>query len=283
MSARPYQDDGLYIDQELGPELYVGTNMDFLVLLARADSPRMFSVGLALGVARATPWTSADGRWPHLRISRGVNTGLGGLWDARTMRFLMICTRLRLLLPILLVGSFGLEAGVVAFGQTPQPPATIMLIRHAEKPAEGMDLSPVGFERAKVIPKLFGGAGAAAPHNLPKPDLLFATHVGKNSNREVETIIPLSAALGLPISHDIMDKDFATLAKELLSGRYAGKVVLVAWHHGSLPAFAKALGAVPPYDPWPDTQFDRVWRIDYVGGKAKLTDLPQGLMPGDSK
>ena len=93
----------------------------------------------------------------------------------------------------------------------------------------------------------------------------------------------LSAALGLPISHEIDDKDFATLATELLSGKYAGKVVLVAWHHGSLPGLARALGAVPPYDPWPDAQFDRVWRIDYHNGKATLTDLPQGLMAGDSK
>src|ERR1017187_6901418 len=98
-----------------------------------------------------------------------------------------------------------------------------------------------------------------------------------------QTIAPLSEALGLPISHEIDDKDFATLAGELLSGKYAGKVVMVAWHHGSLPRLAKALGATPPYDPWPDTQFDRVWRIDYKDGKAVLTDLPQGLMPGDSK
>jgi broad specificity phosphatase PhoE len=125
--------------------------------------------------------------------------------------------------------------------------------------------------------------GAAAPHNLPKPDTLFATHVSKGSNRPVETITPLSAALGLPISSDVDDKDFATLAKELLSGKYADHVVLVAWHHGSIPAFAKALGAAPPYDPWPDTQFDRVWKIDFENGKVTLTDLPQGLMPGDSK
>ena len=52
---------------------------------------------------------------------------------------------------------------------------------------------------------------------------------------------------------------------------------------GSIPRLAKALGATPPYDPWPETQFDRVWRIDYKDGKAVLTDLPQGLMPGDSK
>jgi len=157
-----------------------------------------------------------------------------------------------------------------------------MLIRHAEKLTDGrLDLSAVGFERAKVIPLLFGGPGET--HKLPRPDFLFATHMSKHSDRPVETITPLSEALGLPISTEIEDKDFATLAKELLSGKYAGKVVLVAWHHGSLPEFARALGAVPPYDPWPDTQFDRVWRIDYKGGKATLLDLPQDLLPGDSK
>jgi hypothetical protein len=161
-----------------------------------------------------------------------------------------------------------------------QPPATVLLIRHAEKPANGIDLAPEGFERAKRIPQLFG---SVAPHNLPKPDFLFATQLSKNSNRPVETITPLSDALGLPISHDIADKDFAELAKELLSGKYAGKVILVAWHHGSLPGFARALGAVPPYDPWPETQFDRVWRIDFKNGKATLHDLPQGLLSGDSK
>jgi broad specificity phosphatase PhoE len=175
----------------------------------------------------------------------------------------------------------GFTGGFSASCAVAQAPATVLLIRHAEKLTDGQqDLSPTGLERAKRLPELFGGA---APHNLPRPQFLFATHVSKKSNRPVETITPLSQALGLPISSDVDDKDFAVLAKELLSGKYAGKVVLVAWHHGSLPAFARALGAVPPYDSWPDTQFDRVWRIDFVGGKATLRDLPQELMPGDSK
>jgi len=190
----------------------------------------------------------------------------------------------RRFLSVVAIALVSLLGAWAANGQAPQPPATILLIRHAEKLTDGqMDLSPVGFERAKVIPQLFGGPGAAAPHNLPRPDFLFATHVSKKSNRPVETITPLSEALKLSIGSEIEDKDFATLAKQLLSGKYAGKVVLVAWHHGSLPEFAEALGAVPPYKPWPDTQFDRVWRIDYRDGKAKLTDLPQGLLPGDSK
>jgi hypothetical protein len=184
----------------------------------------------------------------------------------------------------ILLAYVALLAGAAAWAQMPQPPATILLIRHAEKLTDGrIDLSPVGFERAKRIPQLFGGAGAAAPHNLPRPEFLFATHQSKKSNRPVETITPLSEVLKLPISAEIEDDDFATLAKQLLSGKYAGKVVLVAWHHGKIPAFARALGATPPYDPWPETQFDRVWRIDYRDGKAVLTDLPQGLMAGDSK
>ncbi|HEY4381833.1 MAG TPA: histidine phosphatase family protein [Acidobacteriaceae bacterium] len=200
------------------------------------------------------------------------------------MHSLLTHLRRRSVLVLLLAGLVGLAGGWSADHPAPQSPATILLIRHAEKLTDGQeDLSPAGFERAKVIPELFGGAGGAAPHNLPKPDFLFATQQSKHSNRPVETITPLSAALGMPISHEIDDKEFEALAKELLSGKYAGKVVLVAWHHGSLPGFARALGATPPYDPWPDTQFDRVWRIDYKDGKAVLTDLPQGLMAGDSK
>ncbi len=164
-----------------------------------------------------------------------------------------------------------------------QPPATIYLIRHAEKLTDKRpDLAPQGFLRAALIPNLFlppAGSGRVA---LTKPDFLFATARSKNSNRPFETIMPLSSALNEPISNEILDEDFGELAKLLLSGKFAGKVVLVSWHHGKIPDLTTALGAAPPYK-WPDTQFDRIWRIDYVDGKAKLTDLPMGLLPGDSK
>jgi hypothetical protein len=194
---------------------------------------------------------------------------------------------LRGILPVLCFG-LAVWAPVQALPQAKEAlkaPATILLIRHAEKLTDGrLDLSTVGFERAREMPLMFAGADQpGTSHNLPRPEFLFATHVSKHSNRPVETITPLSEALKLPISSEVDDKDFGALAKDLLSGKYAGKVVLVAWHHGSLPEFARALGAVPPYDPWPETQFDRVWRIDYKDGKATLVDLPQELLPGDSK
>ncbi|QHN03370.1 histidine phosphatase family protein [Granulicella sp. WH15] len=165
-----------------------------------------------------------------------------------------------------------------------QAPATIYLIRHAEKLYDGReDLSEAGFARAAVLAQLFIPPAGSSLVPLERPQVLIATHASKKSNRPVETITPLAKALGLLIESNIMNDDYPELAKELLSGKYAGKIVLVSWHHGNIPALAKALGATPPYSPWPEMQFDRIWRIDYHAGKATLTDLPQALMPGDSK
>jgi hypothetical protein len=156
-----------------------------------------------------------------------------------------------------------------------------LLILHAERDFSGSDLSPIGFERARQLPKLFLPPGAR--HDLPMPQFLFAAKASASSNRPIETLTPLSAALHLPINDTFRNDDYPHLAATLLSGKYAGKVILIAWHHGKVPQLATALGATPPYAPWPEQQFDRIWRIDYVNHKATLTDLPFALMPGDSK
>ncbi len=200
-----------------------------------------------------------------------------------------IRTKLRLLGLFLLLLSPGFlpfsarEIHAQAAAQAkPQPPATILLIRHAEKLTDGrIDLSPVGFERAGLLPTVFSPAGARP--DLPTPQVLFATHLSEHSNRPVQTVTPLAAALHLPIDDSFKNDDYPALAAALLSGKYAGKVVLVVWHHGKIPQLASALGATPPYNPWPDNQYDRIWRIDYINGKATLQDLAYAVMPGDSK
>jgi broad specificity phosphatase PhoE len=165
--------------------------------------------------------------------------------------------------------------------ETPsQLPATILLIRHAEKLTDGqIDLSPTGFERARLLPKVFG---LGLRPDVPTPQVLFATHISAHSNRPVQTVTPLAEALHLPINDSFRNEDYRALAATLLSGKYAGKVVLVVWHHGEIPQLAVALGAKPPYSPWPDQQYDRIWRIDYTNGKVTLHDLPYSLLPGDS-
>src|SRR5271163_2239302 len=100
-------------------------------------------------------------------------------------------------------------------GTQSQPPATILLIRHAEKLTDGrIDLSPTGFERARLLPKVFG---LGVRPDLPTPQVLFATHISAHSNRPVQTVTPLAEALHLPIDDSFGYKDYADLAATLLS------------------------------------------------------------------
>jgi hypothetical protein len=158
----------------------------------------------------------------------------------------------------------------------------VILIRHAEKPPKEQHsphLTPTGVQRAQQIPSLFS-PGRTAP--LARPGFLFATHFTPSSNREVETLQPLGQALNLEINDQYAEDEIAKLASEILSGKYTGKVVLVCWHHGKLPAPATALG-VPNPPAWPDSVFDRIWKIEWVHSTSVMTDLPQNLLPGDSQ
>jgi hypothetical protein len=199
-------------------------------------------------------------------------------------RFIARALRPAVLFLVAITASVAQEPGKAAqpVAMTGRPPATIIIIRHAEKLTDGrIDLSPTGFKRAALLPKLFLPSGVRP--DLPTPQALIATHQSAHSNRPVETITPLATALRLSIDSSYMSEDYAALARSLLSGKYAGKVVLIAWHHGVLPAFVTALGVQPPYANWPDAQFDRIWRIDYDRDeKASLKDLPQSLLSGDS-
>jgi hypothetical protein len=175
--------------------------------------------------------------------------------------------------------SIGGQSTSAASGKSP---ATILIIRHAEKLFDGdTDLSPAGNARAQLLIKAFVPPGVRP--DLPTPQYIFAAAPSHHSDRSALTVIPLADALHLPIDQNFKDHDYADLAAELLSGEYAGKVVLICWHHGKIPELAAALGAKPPYDPWPEDQYDRIWRIDYLNGKATLRDLPYEIAPTASK
>ena len=106
-------------------------------------------------------------------------------------------------------------------------PRMVILIRHAEKPPKAehsSDLTAIGRERAQRIPKLFLPYPGAM---LPTPDFLFATHPSRSSNRPVETLKPLEQALHLELNDRYSEDEAGRLSAELLSGKYAGKVVVV--------------------------------------------------------
>lgn len=169
-----------------------------------------------------------------------------------------------------LAGAFVAHRAAAASG-----PRVIMLIRHGEDIGQrDFHLSPRGYQRAAALSKLFGS-------RLPKPQVIIASRATKGSNRPVETVEPLAKALNLSIDTRFRDDDYRALADRLLSDeRYDGKVVLVCWHHGSLPKLAKALG-VSDAPKWPDGQFDHVWVIEPKNRKARFEDVHQALLDGD--
>lgn len=152
-------------------------------------------------------------------------------------------------------------------------PAAVFLMRHAEKPdgdTKSPDLTEAGFARARALPALFMAPPGAGPARFPRPDAIFATAPSKHSNRPIETITPLAQVLHLKINEDYTDLETGPLAQKVLSGSYAGKVVVIAWHHGELPHLAEAFGVNDVPNHWDPDVFDRIWEIRWVDGKPVM-------------
>jgi len=191
--------------------------------------------------------------------------------------------RLKVLSLLVLVLAVGSDRAFPAPDAPAHGPHIVLIIRHAEKPEPAAtgekdpNLSPRGYQRADALAKVI-------PDRFPKPDILIATKRSKGSNRPVETITPLAKALNEEIASTYNDDEVDQLAHELLTAdKYTGKTVLIAWHHGKIPALAKALGVKDAPDQWPAEFFDRVWEITYTGDTATWQDLPQKALPGDAE
>jgi hypothetical protein len=182
--------------------------------------------------------------------------------------------------------SAALETPTVGLGD-----ATVLIIRHAEKPDSGTGLSPAGEARAQAYVRYFQHLtlnGAAF-----RPDTLIATADSKNSARERLTLEPLSRALGIPLDLRFSNKDIVGLVHALTSEAHR-KSVLIAWHHGTLPQIIEARGgdphAVLPDGYWPDNVFDAVVALRYdddgkfIPGSEQLIHedfaKPPGLVRG---
>ncbi len=167
------------------------------------------------------------------------------------------------------------------------PPQQILILRHGEKPKDHSDvhLDHKGRLRAKALHELFEKS-SRRPDPFQRPDFIFAAADSDQSHRPRLTVEPLAEMLKLNVNLSFPSdvKGVQDLAKEILGHeRYAGKTVLICWHHGRIPELAHALKAAEAPKTWDgESVFDRVWVIRY--GKqdaAKFIDLPQRLMPYD--
>jgi len=163
--------------------------------------------------------------------------------------------------------------------------AVILIIRHAEKPTSGVELSPEGQKRAEAYVGYF--QKFTIDGKPVKLDYLFSTADSEKSHRPRLTIEPLSKTLGIRIDSRFSDDEFSKLAQEIQNHPH-GRNILICWHHGKIPALLKALGADPkqllPDGTWPADVFG--WliqlRYDEKGELFQSRCINEDLMPGDS-
>ncbi|CAN5517554.1 hypothetical protein BH09VER1_BH09VER1_51240 [soil metagenome] len=162
--------------------------------------------------------------------------------------------------------------------------ATVIIIRHAEKPETGPGLAPEGQQRATAYVDYF--KKFKVDHTPVQLTNLYAAGDSKESVRPRLTLEPLAKALRLPLDTSCRDKDFGTLAALLQSGP-PHRVILICWHHGTIPDLVYALGGDPnifPTGKWPGRSYGGmvVMRYDAQGKLIKARFLNEHLMPGDS-
>jgi hypothetical protein len=177
-----------------------------------------------------------------------------------------LATKTALILP------FALLTSASAYSQVARP-AQIILLRHAEKPADPEDshLSPAGVKRAEQLVPFIMKDPAMSRFGLPVA--VFASQTTKHGNgqRSQETVAPLAKALKLSVQTPFRSNGYAALAKAILANpAYAGKTVLICWTHEEIPELAAALGVNPRPKKWKDTVFDKVYVISYQNGNATL-------------
>ncbi|TSJ40889.1 histidine phosphatase family protein [Mucilaginibacter corticis] len=149
----------------------------------------------------------------------------------------------------------------------------VVLIRHAEKPLTGDNLSCAGFDRAtrlaSVIKNKFG---------VPSEIFAPAPATGRSTKnvRMLQTAWPMAVKYNLPINTRYTVEESDKLARTL---QKRSGTVLVVWEHKELIAIAQALGVEGTLT-WPANDYDTIWLITFKSGKPVLTIDHENIQPG---
>jgi broad specificity phosphatase PhoE len=183
---------------------------------------------------------------------------------------------------------FAFSRILVADAQEGPKNATVLIIRHAEVADSGHGLSPRGEERAEAYKDYFQNFTVDSKQR--KPDEVLVARDSKQSHRPRLTVEPFAKAAKLPINSNFGNKQPADLAAELRAN-HQGKVILVCWHHGQIPALLRALGAAPeillPNGKWPKTVYDWVIMASFDENGRLIPEstkrISEHLLQGDSQ
>jgi hypothetical protein len=165
------------------------------------------------------------------------------------------------------------------------PPSRVLLLRHAEKPADESDpnLSTRGKSRAGALPawiiKDFGTPVAVYA-------MLGGAEATRHTLRPIQTVEPLALASGVDLLTSYDYGQTRELAHEVLTTpAYSGGLVVICWVHQELKELARAFGYTKA-KAW-DGGYDHLWALrdfDASGDEAEpeLTSIAQRLLFGDS-
>jgi broad specificity phosphatase PhoE len=164
-------------------------------------------------------------------------------------------------------------------------PAEIVIIRHAEKPSQGNELSLAGRERAAALMPYFLGNPEVS--NFGRPVAIYAQSQKHTSSslRAIQTVQPLADSLHLKISDAFDRDDYKQMVAEIKhKSKYDGHTVLICWEHKVIPEIAKEFAIEDAPEKWHGNAFDRTWVLSLKSDhRYKFKNLPQKLMFGDSK
>jgi len=163
--------------------------------------------------------------------------------------------------------------------------AVILVIRHAEEPAHGYELSSTGVARAKAYVDYFK---AFAVDGQPiKLNFLFAARDTTRSHRPRLTLEPTAQAFDLNVDSSFKTDQYSELVHEI-EGLPSGGNILICWRHKQIPELLRTLGAdsrnLLPKGKWPGDVFG--WlillRYDDKGHLFESKVINENLMPDDS-
>jgi len=142
----------------------------------------------------------------------------------------------------------------------------VILIRHAEKPSFGNDLSERGWLRAECISELFQKNKTLTPKKIYAQRA--ANHKKEDENlpdsrRQIQTVGPLARALNLVVDDTFHASEVKELAKSISELPLDINPVLISWNHEDMRKFLINFGmnyrTAPKY---PKNRYDLIWVIN---------------------
>lgn len=165
---------------------------------------------------------------------------------------------------------------LAAYAQEGPKDSVVLIIRHAEDAESGHGISPRGEERAEGYKNYFLNLNVDSKRL--EPTVIFAANDSKKSHRPRLTVEPFAKAANLPIDTRFGNEQPAELVADLRANQ-KGKVILVCWRHGKIPALLRALGVKPkqflPDGKWPDSVYNWVILLSF--------DQDGNLIPSSSR